>query len=360
MSADTWTTRTWWLVFGIAWTLLSVVQAIQIVLTMWTVGGPVHIGAILTGSITDMLAFAPALPVLRLISHRMPLERVGGWRFSAVSAGVIAVAIWISTWLMPATLALPFVPRMVFKGSMLAKQIAAGLSLALAFAVATLGQVLSRLRAHERQTLQLESSLTAARLQALQAQLQPHFLFNTLAAIAELLHDDSRAAGTMLTRLSALLRASLRSDTESQIPLREELALLDEYLGIMRVRFGPRLDVTVDVSSGLSDALVPAMLLQPLVENALEHGVSRRAGRGTVHVSIRPRDAVIDIVVRDDGPGASPDSGENGNGIGLSNTRRRLATLYGEAQSLRFESTPGLGTIVHITIPRRVIRESIA
>jgi two-component sensor histidine kinase len=348
MRTDMWTPRTWWMVFTIAWILLVAVHGLQVVLSMISLGATVSTGPIVVGGLLDMIAFAPALPFLRLISRRAPLEQVGGWRFSALSVGVIILAIWFSTWLMPALLTLPGAPQLVVRGSWFGKQIAAGLALALAFTVATLGEMLASLRARERQALQLEASLTSARLQALQAQLQPHFLFNTLAAIAELVHADSQAAGTMLTRLSALLRASLRADAMSQIPLREEIALLEEYLGIMRVRHGPRLEVTVHVADGLGDIMVPAMLLQPLVENALEHGVSRHAGRGAVRVSAQPVDEGVALTVHDDGPGDAVE----GDGVGLSNTRRRLEALYGHAQVLHFSSARGAGTTVRILIPR--------
>ncbi|HEY0928510.1 MAG TPA: sensor histidine kinase [Gemmatimonas sp.] len=348
MRTNTWTPRTWWTVFLIAWLLLLVVHGLQVVLSMIGLGATVSAGPIVVGGILDMVAFAPALPFLRWIALRAPLERVGAWRFSARAAGVIVLAIWFSTWLMPALLTLPHMPQLVVRGSWLGKQIAAGLALTLAFTVTTLGELLASLRARERQALQLESSLTSARLQALQAQLQPHFLFNTLAAIAELVHGDSEAAGTMLTRLSSLLRASLRADATSQIPLREEVALLEEYLGIMRVRHGPRLEVTVDVPESLGDIMVPAMLLQPLVENALEHGISRRAGRGAVTVSVQPVQEGIALMVHDDGPGDAVE----GDGVGLSNTRRRLEALYGTAHDLQFVSVPGVGTTVRILIPR--------
>lgn len=341
------------MVFASAWLLLVAVHGLQVILSMISLGATVSAGPIVMGGVIDMVAFAPALPFLRLISRRAPLEHVGGWRFSALAAGVIVLAILLSTWLMPAIMTLPGTPQLILRGSWLGKQIAAGLALALAFAVATLGEMLATLRARERQALQLEASLTSARLQALQAQLQPHFLFNTLAAIAELVHVDSQAAGTMLTRLSGLLRASLRAEASNQIPLREEMALLEEYLGIMRVRHGPRLEVTADVADGLGDVLVPAMLLQPLVENALEHGVSRRAGRGWVRISVQSVGAQVELLVRDDGPGdAIEGDAVEGDGVGLTNTRRRLDALYGEAHTLRFESLPGEGTTVRITIPR--------
>jgi LytS/YehU family sensor histidine kinase len=210
-----------------------------------------------------------------------------------------------------------------------------------------------RLRERESQALQLQTRLAEARLDALSSQLHPHFLFNTLTALSVLIHRDPAAADLMLTRLADLLRATLRAPAAHQVPLGEEMELLGRYLDIMRVRYGPRLTVETRVPDELADALVPPFLLQPLVENALEHGVARRAGAGRVEVAAEAVGGRVRLSVTDDGPGGDSDPLAGGEGIGLSNTRARLEQLYGAEQRLVLERVPGVGTRAMVEIPLR-------
>ena len=166
----------------------------------------------------------------------------------------------------------------------------------------------------------------------LSAQLRPHFLFNTLQGISTLLHRDPHAADQMLHRLSDLLRQSLRQSKAPEVPLSAELATLDNYLAIQRIRFEDRLEVSVR-ADGAGDALVPHFILQPLVENAIEHGVARHAGPGAISIMARVHEGrlVIDVA-NDAGP---PEAASRSNGLGLANTRGRLAAMYGEGASLQ-------------------------
>ncbi|MFI5230422.1 MAG: sensor histidine kinase, partial [Gemmatimonadales bacterium] len=175
----------------------------------------------------------------------------------------------------------------------------------------------------ERATAALQTQLVQARLDALRGQLQPHFIFNTLNAAATLMHEDVDGADQMLTQLGDLLRASL-ARSKPEITLAEELELVDRYLRLMRVRFSDRLSVSCTVDPEARRALVPAFLMQPLVENALEHGIARRAGPGHVAITARTTDGSLEIAVSDDGPGPSVDAPP---GIGLTNTRARLQQL---------------------------------
>jgi signal transduction histidine kinase len=196
---------------------------------------------------------------------------------------------------------------------------------------------LAAARARELRAAQLEGSLARAQLRNLRLQLQPHFLFNALNTISATMYDDPRAADEMLDQLAELLRASLRTAQTDEVPLAEELAVLDRYLAILRARFGDRLAVTIDVEAGTADALVPSMILQPLVENAVRHGNlegAERAGRGAVAVRARHAGCHLVLEVEDDGPGTGaqrPD--RSGNGLGLAGTAERLRLLYGEDQS---------------------------
>jgi signal transduction histidine kinase len=195
----------------------------------------------------------------------------------------------------------------------------------------------------------LESGLARAQLQNLHAQLQPHFLFNALNTISSVMYDDVPRADRMISSLSELLRASLRASRSQQIPLAEELAVLDPYLELMRARFGERLVVDVAVEDGLRTALVPAMVLQPIVENAVRHGAPPPPRPARVAVRAWRDGARLVLEVRDNGPGLR---GEPlGRGVGLTNTADRLRALYGDAQSLAFDDAPGGGSIVRMTMP---------
>jgi LytS/YehU family sensor histidine kinase len=181
-------------------------------------------------------------------------------------------------------------------------------------------------------------------------QLQPHFLFNTLHSISALMHRDVEAADRMLTRLSDLLRLTLESASTPEVPLSRELDFLDAYLEIQQTRFEERLEVVRDIDPLALDALVPNLLLQPLVENAIRHGVANRTTGGRVEISARRENGRLTLSVRDDGPGLSPNAGQ---GVGLSNTRARLEHLYGEAQSLALANDPAGGVRVTVVAPYR-------
>jgi len=192
-------------------------------------------------------------------------------------------------------------------------------------------------RARELRAAQLEGSLARAQLRNLRLQLQPHFLFNALNTISVTMYEDPRAADEMLDQLAELLRASLCTAQTDEVPLAEELAVLDRYLAIQRARFGERLAVAIEAEPGLADALVPSMILQPLVENAVRHGSlegGERGGRGAIAVRARREGGRVVLEVEDDGPGSGGERGSRaGNGVGLAGTAERLQLLYGADQS---------------------------
>ena len=208
------------------------------------------------------------------------------------------------------------------------------------------------LREGELRTARLQAQLADARLDALAAQLHPHFLFNTLQGVSTLMHRDTAAADVMLGRLSVLLRRTLQHEGAHEVPLRQELELLELYLGIVESRFADRLTVVRSVPAELDDALVPHFILQPLVENALHHGIARRAGAGRVEIAAWRDGADLVLEVSDDGPGIDPAmAGRNGEAVGLGNTRRRLAELYGERQRLEAGGSAGAGFRVTVRLP---------
>jgi len=202
-----------------------------------------------------------------------------------------------------------------------------------------------------RRYRQREVELVESRLAALTAQLQPHFLFNTLQGISTLMHRDVKAADAMLSRLSDLLRQTLQRGRQ-ETPLREEVEMLDHYVAISRERFKDRLVFELRIDPDVRNALVPFFILQPLVENALQHGIAKRAGKGRVCVSARRDGESLRLSVSDDGLGPSKDLASEG--IGLSNTRERLKQLYDDRQSLAIGASPEGGLMVELTIPYRV------
>lgn len=199
---------------------------------------------------------------------------------------------------------------------------------------------------------QLETRLAEAQLQALQRQLHPHFLFNTLHTISALMHRDTEAADAMLARLSDLLRLTLDRIGVQEITLKEELEFLETYLTIERTRFGERLMVQMEIEPETLDILVPNLILQPLVENAMRHGIGARVGGGRLQVVARRTGDRLWMMVRDNGPGLSKAKLDAFNhGVGLSNTRSRLAHLYPGAHRFEFHEPSDGGLAVTIEIP---------
>ena len=210
-------------------------------------------------------------------------------------------------------------------------------------------------RDRELVATQLSGQLAEARLSALRAQLQPHFLFNTLNAITVLVRDRrSSLAVRMLDQLSDLLRQVLRRDQPHEIPLRDELQLVRQYLAIEQVRFSDRLRVEFAIEPGTLDAAVPTLILQPLIENALRHGLADQIGDAIIEIGARRDGAMLELWVRDNGRGIPPGAGS---GVGLENTRERLAALYGERARLTLGDDAGRGAIARIRLPWRTTGE---
>ena len=202
--------------------------------------------------------------------------------------------------------------------------------------------------ARERQ--QLQGRLDQARLQALRLQLQPHFLFNTLNTITALVHRDPPSAERMVTGLSELLRVSLGTAGDQEVRLDRELEVLRHYLDIQLVRFSDRLSVRFDIDPAARDAMVPSLLLQPLVENAIKHGISPRVAASHLSISVRRHNETLALEVADDGIGVRG-SQPLTEGVGLGNARARLASLYGTQHRLEAGPRPGGGFNVTIEIP---------
>jgi len=212
----------------------------------------------------------------------------------------------------------------------------------------------------EHRLQEQEKLLLAAKLEALANQINPHFLFNTLASISSLIRTQPETARMLVMKLSGLLRRLLRS-TDHFVTLREELDAIDEYLHIEVIRFGPQLKVDKQVHPDTLDVIVPSLILQPLVENSIKHGLSPKVGGGRITIKSTRRDGHAVIEVLDDGLGMTEERLAHalGGGIGLSNVNERLRTIYGAHYELKMKSVPGAGTSVSIEIPELAIPERV-
>jgi two-component system LytT family sensor kinase len=212
----------------------------------------------------------------------------------------------------------------------------------------------------EHRLQEQEKLLLAAKIEALANQINPHFLFNTLASISSLIRTQPETARMLIIKLSGLLRRLMRS-TDHFVTLREELESIDEYLDIEVVRFGPQLKVDKKISEHTLDVIVPSMILQPLVENSIKHGLARKVGGGRITITTLIRDGHTIIEVIDDGLGMNEDRLEHavGGGIGLSNVNERLRTIYGANYQLKLTSVPGKGTRAAIEIPELTLPERV-
>jgi LytS/YehU family sensor histidine kinase len=204
---------------------------------------------------------------------------------------------------------------------------------------------------------ELEANLANAQLQALKMQLHPHFLFNTLNSISALLHKDLDAADRMIARLGDFLRLTLENSGTTKVTLTEELQFLQCYIEIERIRFQDRLTLNVDIDSRAKAAQIPNLILQPIVENAIRHGIAARPNAGMIDIRARCSDGKLTIEIRDNGPGL-PDNGNPRKfheGLGLSNTRSRLQQLYGQNHKFELTNASGGGAMVVLEMPLQTI-----
>jgi two-component system, LytTR family, sensor kinase len=210
-----------------------------------------------------------------------------------------------------------------------------------------------QVRERERLALSLEKQLAQAQLQALRMQIQPHFLFNTLNAITVLVRDQrNQAAVGMLTGLSELLRVVLSQSNTPMVTLQEEVEFINKYLEIEQTRFEDRLNVSIDLAPETLPALVPSFILQPLVENAVKHGIAQIPGAGLIEIRARSSDGRLLLFVRNNGPELSePDSLPQPGGIGISNIRARLEKLYGVEQQFTISNSESFGVVATLSIP---------
>jgi len=211
-----------------------------------------------------------------------------------------------------------------------------------------------RFRDREVQAARMDERLAEARLEALKMQIQPHFLFNTLHTISELVHEDPHAAERMIARLGDLLRLTVDNAQTHEVPLAQEMEFLEAYLEIQRTRFQDRLEVLISVDAETRDAMVPNLVLQPLVENAIRHGTASLGGQGRILVKTVREDGRLRMEVHDNGHGPQPETRpRQRQGVGVRNTRARLEQMYGPRGRLELTHCPIGGTVAAVEIPFR-------
>jgi two-component system, LytTR family, sensor kinase len=339
-------------VFAI-WTGLTALSASSTLMAFRRMGRPIPAWELIGDRALDWYTCAIFTPPFVWLARRWPLERSRWLPRLAMWLAVSSIAVVLKYAIMYAVLVLferntrPL--GTIIASSFIVESIAFWAMIAVIHAI----EFYDRYREREEHATELRGQLAEARLEALSARLHPHFLFNTLQGISTLLHRDPAAADRMLTQLGALLRRSLERGLLPEVPLHEELDVVRDYIGIQQVRFGDRLAVKVEVEPGVHEFLVPYFVLQPLMENAIQHGIARRAGAGEIRIGAAIEGQRLRIAVTDNGPGLERPNEFPRDGIGLSSTRLRLKTLYGDDASLAVGPAPGGGFRAELSLPAR-------
>ncbi len=349
----------WWTWLGLcaAALLLCLVETGQIYLRSTIGGPPVHWLPAVGNALPFWLMLAILTPFAVKLARRWPLD--GGRPARAIAAHLAGAAAFAILHAMSVTLinmvrfSGPVSPRMAFSKI---------LSFASVIDVLVYGAIVGATHAlryyeesreRERQAAALSASLVEARLAGLRAQINPHVLFNTLNAVSVLaMKGDADAVVRVVTLLSEILRSCLDETRGQEAPLADELRLVEQYLEIQRIRFADRLSIDIDADDDALGALIPTLVLQPLVENAVTHGIGNDPRRGRIAISAHHVNGALHLTVADSGPGFGR-SPHRGRGMGLSNVRARLAQLYGEAQTLTTGPGAAGGAEVGIVVPYR-------
>lgn len=338
-----------WLLGFLIWTVLALLSASQWAVSLAADGKPIVWGPLLVNRLADWYSCGIFTPLFFWLVRRYPIDRQR-WLprlplYLGVAALLTPLKFALQRWAVVGLTGVNFPPfRDMLTHAFISENIAFWCVIAAVHALV----FHQRVREREALTARLQVRLSEAQLDALTARLHPHFLFNTLQGISTLVYRDPAGADAMLGHLSTLLRRALARGQGHEVPLADELAFLEEYLAIVQVRFGDRVRVTRAIEDAARAGLVPQLLLQPLVENAIEHGIARRAGSGTIAIEARREAGELRIVVRDDGPGMTGPAAE---GLGLGSTRLRLEELYGSAGRLQLDPPPGGGLAVTVVLP---------
>jgi signal transduction histidine kinase len=345
----------WALVF-VGWTFVALFFASQTYLSYKYSGGAAHWGIVLKINLCQWYAWGVFAPGIIWLARRFPFEH-GRWTTSLVVHLLAGTGVALMKWQVDNLLqhyVLGFARGtsliFVFHQSLVTYWLLVGAAQTYVY--------YQRYREGELRSAQLNAQLAQAQLQALRMQLHPHFLFNTLNAISTLVHKDPEAADRMIARLSELLRLTLENVGVQEVPLAQELEFLESYLEIERTRFADRLIVRMEIAPGTLDARTPYLILQPLVENAIRHGIAGRVRAGCIVVSAKRDGGMLVLEVSDDGPGMANGSAASKNGVGISSTRLRLEKLYGSAQRFELRNAERGGVVASLAFPFRVVGAS--
>lgn len=350
--------RRYWLLISAACLVPALLDALQQYATQKLSGKPKISWADVIFSGTEWLFLGALIPIAWYLARRFPLRRetLGRTLLAHFGGSLLLCIGWAA-----AGVALRYALGLqwdVSLGTQLAIWTLTSIPWSVFMYFTALGcmyafMYYSEVREQEAQSARLSAQLAEARLGALRMQLNPHFLFNSLNAIGVLVRDDNTAAASrMIELLGELLHSVLQVDARHEVPLAEELQFLEQYLAIEQVRFSDRLQVRWSIDDGVRTLRVPGFILQPLVENALRHGIAKRSDAGTIEISAYRDGDTLVLRVRDDGPGLALD-GDGAKGVGLANIRERLRTLYGDEASLSLAYTASEGTVATIRLPAR-------
>ena len=348
------------LIWGI-WTFIGIVFTLQNYFTSFRSEKPTPLFDSLYLQMTWAYLWALATPLVLWAATRLPIERNNWMRsallhvpFSIVLSALITAVGHVVLWFYWGwSMGRPFsFERM---GRFVVANFSEGIGIYLLIALTSYAfSYYRRYREGQDKTLKLEAQLSQAQLQALKMQLNPHFLFNTLHSISALLNKDTESARKMITRLGDFLRLTLDNSGSQEVTLKQEIEFLSCYLEIERIRFQDRLVTNLDVPHQTLDAMVPNLILQPIVENAIRHGIAPRSTPGLIEIGAEQRNGTLRIQVRDNGPGLPAHRISEilfHKGLGLANTETRLERLYGAAHLFDFSNSPAGGLVVTLEIP---------
>ena len=360
-----WWDKTWarWVIIWGVWTFIGLVFTSQFYFAMYRSERPVEWSYAIYLQMTWAYMWALVTPLILLLAARFPMERKLWGRnllVHVVSGLLLSTFVtWSGHFLLylnygwragkpyPTDRALRFV----------IENFSEGVGIYLLIAIITYAfSYYNRYRQGELRATQLEAQLSQAQLQALKMQLHPHFLFNTLHSISALLTRDTESARKMISRLGDFLRLTLENSGSQEVSLKQEIEFLKCYLEIERIRFQDRLTTHVDVDPEALDARVPNLILQPIVENAIRHGIAPRSTPGLIDIQAKQVNGFVRIKVRDNGPGLPVNRSDDNlfnKGLGLSNTQTRLNRLYGPEHRFELTNDPRGGLVVTLEIPTK-------
>ena len=343
------------LIWGI-WTIVALFFSTQMYLMYYAENQPIHYARNFLVQASAAYLWALATPLMLWLARRYCIDRSNWLRRAALH---LAISVTLVTTL----IALHFVIYMLIIGRggniapiRLASYVYYNLDrwVLVYWFILLLSHAFNYYHSYRKNALkasQLHTQLVQSQLEALKMQVHPHFLFNTLHSISALLSRDTEAARKMITRLGDFLRLTLENSGSMEVTLQQEIEFLNGYLEIERIRFQDRLTTDINVDPDVLDVRVPNLILQPIVENAMRHAIGNSTS-GRVEITAAPRNGVVRIEVKDNGPGIRTLEAPRGRGLGLANTRARLAGLYGDAATFELTNDPAGGLIVTLEIPR--------